>query len=41
MPDAARTLLASIDTMDADMQLYKSLALVRGAATAYLRDALV
>ena len=40
-PDAARTLLASIDTMDADMQLYKSLALVRGAATAYLRDALV
>jgi hypothetical protein len=27
--------------MDADMQLYKSLALVRGAATAYLRDALV
>ncbi|MFB0976613.1 MAG: DUF3445 domain-containing protein [Myxococcota bacterium] len=40
-PDAARTLLASIDTMDADMQLYKSLALVRGAATAYLRDTLV
>ena len=41
MPDAARTLLAAIDTMHADMQLYKSLALVRGAATAYLRNALV
>jgi hypothetical protein len=40
-PDAARTLLAAIDTMHADMQLYKSLALVRGAATAYLRDTLV
>ena len=39
-PDVARSLIRSIETMHPAMQLYKSLEMVRGAAIAYLRQAI-